>query len=109
MNIDIDNIINTTLNSFDFALVISINILTYIIIRIIDDINGKKDVNSWIKRLAMIISCIIISIIYSICDFCDKKLILNSVILAPVFWSWLGKPIMKKFGIDYKDIANKDK
>ena len=31
------------------------------------------------------------------------KLILNSAILAPVFWSWVMKPICKFFKIDYND------
>lgn len=105
MNIDIDNIINTTLNSFDFALVISINIATYIIIKTIDDINGEKEVKRWVKRLVMIICSIVISTIYSIFDFCDNRLILNSAILAPVFWNWIGKYIVKKFGIDYRKIS----
>lgn len=104
MNIDLDNIINTTLNSFDFGLVISINIATYIIIKTIDDINGNKEVSTLVKRLIMILCCVIISVIYSIFDFCDNRLILNSAILAPVFWSWIGKYIVKKLGIDYKKI-----
>ena len=34
----------------------------------------------------------------------DIKLILNSAILAPVFWSWVMKPICKHFKIDYKQL-----
>ena len=34
----------------------------------------------------------------------DLKLVFNSAILAPVFWSWIMKPICKHFKIDYKQI-----
>ena len=103
MELDISNIIQTTLNSFDFALVITINILTYVIIKTIDEINGEKKVSILLKRIILIFSIVIVSVIYSVFDFCDNRLILNSAILAPVFWSWIGKPLCKKFGIDYKD------
>ena len=33
-----------------------------------------------------------------------NRILLNSAILAPVFWSWIIKPICKYFKIDYKDI-----
>ena len=46
---------------------------------------------------------IITAIIYYITNS-DIKIIFNSFILAPVSWSWIFKPICKKFNIDYKDI-----
>lgn len=35
---------------------------------------------------------------------CYNKILFNSAILSPVFWSWVIKPICKYFNIDYKDI-----
>ena len=33
-------------------------------------------------------------------------MLVNSAILAPVFWSWVVSPILKKLGVGYKDIDN---
>lgn len=101
----IEEIINITIESFDFSFCIIVNILTYIIIKLIDDINGINKVSTWTKRIVMLCSVIVVSIIYYIVEI-DLKLIINSAILAPVFWSWIGKPICNKFNIDYRKNSN---
>lgn len=96
----IEEIINTTLQSFDFAFCISVNIITYIAIKLLIETKPNFKVSTWIKRLITIISIFIVSLAYYL-DDADTKLIFNSSILAPVFWSWIGKPIMKKLKYDY--------
>ena len=97
----IKEIIDITIESFDFSFCISVNILTYFIIKLIDELNGSKKVATWTKRCIMLISVICISIAYYITGS-NPKLIINSTILAPVFWSWIGKPICNKLDIDYR-------
>ena len=87
----INNTIQTTLESFDFAFCIIVNVLTYLIIRLINDRNGHKDLTTWMGVLYYLLGN-------------DTKTILNSAILAPVFWSWLMKPICKYFKVDYKNV-----
>ena len=102
----VSQIINTTIESFDFSFCITVNILTYLIIKIIDELNGYRKVTTWIKRLVMLITVITISIAYYITGN-NPKLIINSAILAPVFWSWIGKPICDKLNIGYRKDNNK--
>lgn len=97
------NTIQTTLNSFDFAFCISVNILTYLIVRFINSKFKNKVLTTWSKRLVLILSILSIGGLYYLMSY-DMKTIINSSILAPVFWSWIMKPICKKFKIDYKDI-----
>lgn len=99
----ISQIINTTIESFDFSFCIAVNILTYCIIKIIDELNCSCKVATWTKRSIMLSAVITMSIIYYITGN-NLKLIINSAILSPVFWSWIIKPICKYFKIDYKDI-----
>ena len=99
----INNVITTVISSFDFAYCISVNILTYLIIKIIDELNGKKDVSTWSKRIVLLVVILSTGVIYNLIG-CDNKILLNSAILSPVFWSWIMKPICKKFKIDYKNI-----
>jgi hypothetical protein len=91
------------LNNFDFGFVISVNIITYAIIKIIENITKKK-----LKRIFKIIATIIVTIGF---DFIfikyteiDKQILLNSSILAPVAWDWVIKPICKLIKIDYKNL-----
>ena len=102
----ISQIINTTIESFDFGFCVAVNILTYLIIKLIDELNGSRKVATWTKRSVMLIVVIIISIAYYVIGS-NPKLIINSAILAPVFWSWIGKPICDKFNIGYHKDNNK--
>lgn len=99
----INNIIQTTLESFDFAYCIIVNLLTYFVISTINSIQGHKDINTWAKRLVLLITILSTGVVYYLIGS-DTRVLLNSAILAPVFWSWILKPICKKFKIDYKNI-----
>ena len=97
------NTIQTTLNSFDFAYCIIVNVLTYLIINIINSRNGNIDMNMWSKRIILILCIIVVGSFYYF-NGSDIKLVLNSAIITPVFWSWVIKPICKHFKIDYKQL-----
>lgn len=99
----ITNIIQTTLESFDFAFCLIVNILTYIIIKVWDDNNGNKVVTTWQKRSVLLAVILSTGVLYYVLGN-DTKTLINSAILAPVFWSWIMKPICKHFKIDYKSI-----
>ena len=99
----INNIVTTVISSFDLSYCISVNILTYLIIKIIDNLNGKKTVSTWSKRIVLLVVILFTWVLYNLIG-CDNRILLNSAILAPVFWSWVIKPICKYFKIDYKDI-----
>ena len=84
----IDVIVDGILSNFDFGFMFIVNVLTYIIIKTIDYFNGDNKVPTWQKRCVLVI------------------MLVNSAILAPVFWSWVVSPILKKLGVGYKDIDN---
>ena len=100
----LDNIIETTLNSFDFSFCIVVNAFTYAIIKYIDEIRTKK-LSVWQKRLILILTIFSTGGLYILLG-CDTKLILNSAMIAPVSWSWIFKPLCSKFNIDYKKLDN---
>lgn len=100
----IDSIINGLISQFDFAYMLSINIITYIFIQIWDNLNGEKLLTTWQKRLMMLLATVITIISYKLVHYGNNIILLNSTIAAPVFWSWVLKPILTKFGISYKKI-----
>lgn len=97
-----EQIINQLISNFDFALILIINIITYFIIKVIDELDGDKIPTTWQKRFVFLIVAIIIGILYKYITDVPTNIIINSCIIAPVAWSWLAKPIADKFGIDYK-------
>lgn len=95
-----NTILEILLSGFDFSYCVTVNILTYLIIRVIDS-NRTKNLTTWQKRIVLLVAIAIISIGYYLVGT-DLKILINSSILAPVSWSWIFKPICKYFKIDYK-------
>ena len=82
---------------------LSINILTYLIIKCIDYFNKQKKVKLIIKRIVLIICTIICCVIYKLTGAIENSgVLINSTIAAPVFYSWVIKPILEKYNINYK-------
>lgn len=99
-----DNIIDKLINNLDFNLMLTINIITYGIIKIIDNDFKNKNTTTWQKRIIFIIVCFTLSFIAIKYDNMDIMIVINSCVFAPVSWSWIFKPIFIKLGIDYKQI-----
>lgn len=102
----IDVIVDGILSNFDFGFMFIVNVLTYIIIKVIDYFNGDNKVPTWQKRCVLVISIATMAGIYIASGYDNTIMLVNSAVLAPVFWSWVVSPILKKFGIGYKDIDN---
>lgn len=98
----ISTFIDSFVSTFNLQYMFIVNVLTYVIIKTIDELNGRKRVSTWQKRLILIISCVVVSLIYKYYDYVDSIVLINSSIIAPVSWSWIFKPIMEKIGFDYK-------
>lgn len=102
----IDVIVDGILSNFDFGFMFIVNVLTYIIIKTIDYFNGDNKVPTWQKRCVLVISIAAMIGIYIAAGYDNTIILANSAILAPVFWSWVVSPILKKLGVGYKDIDN---
>lgn len=102
----INGITNQIISNFDFGYMLTINVLTYFIIKVWDECNENRKVKTYQKRLVLIISIIIIGALYKIANYPNDIVLINSSILAPVFWSWILRPILVKLGLGYKQIIN---
>lgn len=97
-----NDIINQIINNFDFTYMLTINIFTYVIIKLIDEFNGDKAVKPVYKKLILLLSSIILLVIHLCLNTEDINILINSTIAAPVFWSWCVKPILNKYNLNYK-------
>ena len=93
------NTVQSTLSNFDFSYCISVNILTYLIVKLFN----KHLLTPTKKRIVLVFSIILLAVIWGLTGD-NIKIIVNSAILAPVSWSWLFKPILAKFGLDYNNV-----
>ena len=98
----IEKILDLIISNFDFSYMITINVLTYIIIKALDYINKNKNVTTLEKRIALLTSIIVVTSCYLLSGYKDYIVLLNSAICAPVFYSWVIRPILIKFNIGYK-------
>ena len=96
-----ERIVDLVLGSFDFGYSFSVNILAYLIIKLIDNLNGDKQVPTYMKRLIAVICGIILGIIMSLTEG-FSMIIVYSFILSLVSWDALFKPILKHYKqLDY--------
>ena len=47
---------------------------------------------------------LLLGIVYYNVGEVKVTVLVNSAILAPVFWSWVAAPILRKFGVKYKQV-----
>lgn len=102
----LENIINRIFENFDFSYMLVINILTYIMIKVIDYANGEKILSTLMKRVCLCCSILFVSIIYWVIGYENYTCLVNSAISSPVFYSWCLKPILKHYKIGYNDLSN---
>jgi hypothetical protein len=99
----ISQIIDTTINSFDFGYCIIVNVLTYLVIKLVDELNKEKEVTVWMKRVILLGCILSTGVVYYLLGQ-DVKLLINSAILAPVSWDIIFRPLCKRLGINYKQV-----
>ena len=96
-----EQIVDLILGSFDFGYSISVNILTYLIIKLIDNLNGKKEVPTFMKRTIAVISGIILGVTIVLTQG-FSMIIVYSFIFSLVSWDAIFKPILKHYKqLDY--------
>lgn len=98
----IDEIINYTILNFNFGIIISINVLAYIIIQGLNYFT-KNALDKGYKILITIACSIALFLLYGHISDIETDVLVNSTIIAPVTWDWIIKPLFKKFNIDYKE------
>ena len=96
-----EKIFDLLLGSFDFGYSFSVNLLTYLTIKLIDNLNGKKRVPTYMKRIIAVICGIILGIIVIITQG-FSMIIVYSFILSLVSWDAIFKPLLKYYKqLDY--------
>ena len=102
----LEQLIEHLITSFDFGYCLVINILTYLIVKIVDG-SRTKTLSTWQKRIVLLCAILFVGTGYYLIGI-DLRILFNSSILAPVSWSWIFKPIAKKLKLDYNKSINNE-
>ena len=102
----LEDFIKELLSHFDFAYMFAVNVLTYLLIKAIDSVNGDKAVSTAVKRLiAVLVGAGIGAITVKLGS--EPTTMVYSFILSLVSWDIVFKPILNKLNdkINYKKDA----
>lgn len=95
-----EQLISQLISNYNFNLILSINILSYLIIQLL---HLKIFTPKGLKIAVTIIVSVAMGTLYHFISDISTEVLINSVILAPLAWDWVFKPILNKIGVDYKD------
>ena len=102
----LEDFIKELLSHFDFAYMFAVNVLTYLLIKAIDSVNGTKAVSTAVKRLIAVLAGAGIGAV-AVKLGSEPATMVYSFILSLVSWDILFKPILNKLNdkINYKKDA----
>ena len=97
------NILNQILSIIDFGFVFICNSITYLLIKLLEEIKFKKQTSILFKRsITLIVGIIFGLVVYSI-DNTNPLKLLYSFIFSLLSFDYIFKPILRKFkSFDYK-------
>ncbi len=89
--------------NIDFAFMLSVNVLTFLLIKFADEKNKQKKVSRFLKRLITLLAGMALAVPLVLLNALEIKVALYSFVLSLVSWDGLFRHIIKKWGIGYKD------
>lgn len=97
------NILNQILSVIDFGFVFICNSITYLLIKLLEEIKFKKQTSILFKRsITLIVGIIFGLVVYSI-DNTNPLKLLYSFVFSLLSFDYIFKPILRKFkSFDYK-------
>lgn len=96
-----ENIINQILSSLDFGFIFCVNLVTYLLIKFIEETSNKK-ITKVIKRIITFISGVIIGfIVLKINEDSKPVVIFYSFFFSLLSFDYIFKPFLNKFGGEF--------
>lgn len=99
----VDKVFDLLAANIDFAFMLSVNVLTFLLIKFADEKNKQKKVTRFLKRLITLLAGALLAVPLVLLNALEVKVALYSFVLSLVSWDGLFKHIIKKWGIGYKD------
>ena len=98
-----ESVLSQILNSLDFGFIFMINLITYLVIKTIEDTIIKKAMSKLIKILITFVIGILVSFVVLQIGETKPVVIFYSFFFSLISFDYIFKPILKKFNIaNYK-------
>ena len=97
-----DEILIRVSDAISVEYMVIVIIASYFVIKVIDRLNGKAPVKSWVKRLVTCVVGAIMFWIFKVFTDIAFQTLVASFFAAVFFYDSAIKGLIKKFGIDYK-------
>lgn len=98
----LNKIVDALISNFDFAFMLSVNVLTFITIKIADELNKGRRVSTWAKRFIAVICGAGLAVLFFYYSDVKLSILIYSFILSLVSWDFIFKPIVKLIKKGYK-------
>lgn len=98
-----EKIIDLILASIDISFMLSVNVATYLVIKVIDELNKEKEVTRWGKRVVTISTALIVALPLYFFDAIELKVLIYSFILSLISWDLVFRPIIKSLNVGYRN------
>lgn len=98
----LNKIVDALISNFDFAFMLSVNVLTFIIIKLIDESNKKKKVPTWTKRIVAVVVGSGLAVFFYFVSKTELPILIYSFILSLISWDFIFSPIVKILKGGYK-------
>lgn len=94
--------VSQILSNISIPLILSINILTFFVIKIGEEINGRKILDKIYKKFITFVVSVSLVVAFYFYKVSNMEILTVSVLLAPFTYQYIFKSILDKFGIGYK-------
>lgn len=91
----LDKIFDALMGGFNFPLMLTINIMTYLVIKTLDYANGKKVLATWEKRISAVLCGFLFSSV-SYFNGMDANVCVYTCVMSLISWDVIFKPIIKR-------------
>lgn len=98
-----EKLLDLIYSSIDITFMLSVNVLTYLVIKIIDERNKEKEVTKWGKRIVTFTTAFIVSLPLYFTGAIELKVLIYSFILSLISWDLVFRPIIKSLKAGYRN------
>ena len=98
-----EKVIDLILASIDITFMLTVNVLTYLVIKLIDEINKEKEVTKWGKRIVTLLTAASIALPFYYFGIIELKVLIYSFILSMISWDFVFRPIVKSLKAGYRN------
>lgn len=94
--------VSQILSNISIPLILSVNIITFFVIKIVEEMNGKNVLDKVLKKFITFVVSVSLFAIFYFYKVSNLEILTVSVLFSPFTYQYIFKSILDKFGIGYR-------